>query len=448
MGIAAVVAAVGVAASVVAAAGAHEPDGHTNAPAAAVAVDAAANMTIANATTISGTYKLATFFEPSLGVSPSEPCHDKTTLVATASSSSGVLVVPYSQLAEDGRRCSGNGRIVLFGGAGVLNGSTKGETAGVEPPLTQAQSDALAQLQGNAVALAAAEDLPDEAVRVGLYTEDARVCQTGGTSQTLSGITLVVAYTHPVARRRGVAGRTLLLPSGTVWMTFTPAGDAGLLTQPVCIYQRTGDPELPPFSSGGGDDVCFPADATVQRRDGARVPLSAVSIGDELRVAAGAGDASWSRVYMFSHRVMAGARPFVELTTASGAALTATSSHLVYASGALVPAGSVAIGDALEVVDAATGEAVSSPVVATRMVGRTGLVNPHTLHGDIIVDGVRASTWTTTVDPAVASALLAPARAVWRLGGVDLSKGVLEGGDGEDRIRRLARLLPRWKATA
>lgn len=62
-------------------------------------------------------------------------------------------------------------------------------------------------------------------------------------------------------------------------------------------------------------------------------------VGDELRVAAGAVDAAWSHVYMLSHRLVHGGRPFVELTTPSGAALTATASHLVYASGALVPAG-------------------------------------------------------------------------------------------------------------
>lgn len=94
-----------------------------------------------------------------------------------------------------------------------------------------------------------------------------------------------------------------------------------------------------------------------QRRDGAVVPQPAVVVGDELRVAAGADDAAWSRVHMSSKRVVHGGRPFVELTTTSGAALTATASHL--ASGALVPAGDMAVGDALEVVDAATSEAVS-----------------------------------------------------------------------------------------
>lgn len=441
MGIAGVVLAVAVALSVAVAASAHGPEGHA-APAAAGSV---LGLTVANATAISGSYRLNSVVAPSLGVSDSEPCHNTTAFIASTAPS-GALIVPYDQLAEDGLRCSGDGRIVLLG-PGVLNG-TANVTTDVTPPLTQSQVNALARLRDNAVALALVENLPDSAIRVGLYTEDTRVCRTGGDSRMVSAVTLVVAFTSPAARRVGVAGRTVDLPSGAVWVTFTPGGDAGLLTQPVCIFQRTGDPALPVPSSGGGDDVCFPADATVQRRDGAVVPLSAVAIGDELRVAPGAGDAAWSRVYMFSHRLMHGGRPFVELTTASGAALTATASHLVYASGALVPAGAVAVGDALEVVDAATGEAVSSPVVAIRTVVRAGLVNPHTLDGDLVVDGVRSSTWTTAVDPKVASALLAPARAAWRLGGVDPSGGMLEGAGRAEGLRRLARLLPRWTATA
>lgn len=442
MGITAVVLAVAVAIAAAApAAVAHGPGGH----AARAAAGSVLGLTAANATTISGAYRLDSVVEPALGVSESELCHQTTSFVASASST-GALIVPYSELAEDGLRCSGEGRIVLLG-RGVLNG-TANVTAGVAPPLSPQQVAALGQLEGNPLALALVENLNDTAVRVGLYTEETRVCRTGGDSRMVSGVTLVVAFTSTAARRVGVKGRTVPLPSGTVWVTFTPGGQAGLLTQPVCIFQRTGEAVLPALSAAEDDDVCFPADATVQRRDGAVVPLSAVAVGDELRVAAGAGAEAWSRVYMFSHRLLGGDRPFVQLTTASGAVLTATASHLVYASGALVPAGVVAVGDALEVVDAATGQAVSSPVVAARRVVRAGLVNPHTLHGDLVVDGVRASTWTTAVAPGVASALLAPARAVWRLGGVDPSGGVLEGGGRGEGLRRLARLLPRWTATA
>jgi hypothetical protein len=39
-----------------------------------------------------------------------------------------------------------------------------------------------------------------------------------------------------------------------------------------------------------------------------------------------------------------------------------------------------------------------------------GLYNPHTMHGDIVVDGVHTSTYTDSVAPALAHALLWPVR--------------------------------------
>ena len=47
-----------------------------------------------------------------------------------------------------------------------------------------------------------------------------------------------------------------------------------------------------------------------------------------------------------------------------------------------------------------------------------GLYNLQTLHGDVVVGGLRASTYTTAVDPAVAHRLLWPLRAVFEAVGV------------------------------
>ena len=45
-----------------------------------------------------------------------------------------------------------------------------------------------------------------------------------------------------------------------------------------------------------------------------------------------------------------------------------------------------------------------------------GLYNPHTLHGDVVVDGVLTSTYTGVVHPALAHALLAPLRQLYSAG--------------------------------
>lgn len=111
--------------------------------------------------------------------------------------------------------------------------------------------------------------------------------------------------------------------------------------------------------------------------------------------------------------------PFVRLKTAAGAVLTASPAHYVYVVGAgpagsatvdgrgwrLVRAAEVRRGDVLPLAAGAV-----SAVVGRSLVELPGLYNPHTLDGDIVVDGVVVSTWTAAVPPAVASAALAPLR--------------------------------------
>jgi len=127
------------------------------------------------------------------------------------------------------------------------------------------------------------------------------------------------------------------------------------------------DESPPPLDED--DSVCFPADATVELADGRTVPMADVALGDRVRVSATA----YSPVFLFTHRVRGGRRPFVRLTTAAGASLTATAGHYVYANGRLTAAGAVRVGDRLETVgDAAT----CTVVTATARVVGTGLYNP------------------------------------------------------------------------
>jgi len=166
------------------------------------------------------------------------------------------------------------------------------------------------------------------------------------------------------------------------------------------------------------DPVCFPGAASVRLADGSTVAMRDVATGDA--VATGAG--TTSEVFMWSHRLTAGTFPFVRLTTASGATLTASAGHLIYASGALVRAGSVAVGATLERLPTADGAcaasgAVADAVVAVDAVTAEGLYAPAVLDGiDMVVDGFRVSTLTTAVAPGAAAALLAPLRWAYRAG--------------------------------
>lgn len=194
-----------------------------------------------------------------------------------------------------------------------------------------------------------------------------------------------------------------------------------------------GDPiETPEESSDMEDSVCFPGDATVELDDGRHIRMADLAVGDRVRVSATA----FSPVFLFTHKLPTGAHTFVRLSTASGASLRLTAGHYVYANGRLTAAAAVRVGDALERSGPNPGCDV---VTATDRVVGTGLYNPQTLAGDIVVDGLRASTYTTAVEPTVASALLSPLRALYRATG--RSTAILDGGSA-----RLAALLPRGAA--
>jgi hypothetical protein len=162
---------------------------------------------------------------------------------------------------------------------------------------------------------------------------------------------------------------------------------------------------------------------------GATARMDTLKVGDRVHVGGGV----FSDVFMFTHKVAGHAGPFVEIRTASGAVLRATSGHFIYVNGRLSSAGAVAIGDAVEL-----GRGGPDRVTSVSVVSSAGLYNPQTVHGDVVVDGVRASTYTTAVAPGLAHACLAPLRAAY--GMLGWSTGALDGGS------TLTGLLPSGRA--
>lgn len=101
------------------------------------------------------------------------------------------------------------------------------------------------------------------------------------------------------------------------------------------------------------------------------------------------------------------------ITTASDHQLALSPKHYVIVAPdqQLVQARRVRLGQLVHLADGTT-----SPVVAKTVERRTGLFNPHTLDGTIVVDGVLASCYTGSVEPATAHALLWPLRILRILG--------------------------------
>lgn len=199
-------------------------------------------------------------------------------------------------------------------------------------------------------------------------------------------------------RLNRVENVSALVP-GTNYMIYAEPGGKR------CAYRSTAKPKTRPKRRR----VCFPADAVVQIEGGKTKRMDEVSIGDSVLVA----PATYSQVFMFTHRDADLDAEFVHLRLKCGAAVQLTPGHYIYAGSRLIAARDVQIGDALMLDDGST-----SNVVSTTRVEKQGIFNPQTLHGNIVVNGVVASTFTELIEPSVAHCLLAPLRSLFMLLGV------------------------------
>jgi hypothetical protein len=151
---------------------------------------------------------------------------------------------------------------------------------------------------------------------------------------------------------------------------------------------------------------CFPATATVELSNGQIKFMDAVKIGDNVRV----GPSEFSEVYLFTSEMSETTSKFAKIA-ADGAEILMTYNHYLYVNGVLATAGDVKTGDVIQLANGTT-----SSVSEVSGAWAPGLYNPHTLHGDIIVNGVKTSTYTNAVHPKLAHALLSPLRTMYSAG--------------------------------
>jgi hypothetical protein len=193
---------------------------------------------------------------------------------------------------------------------------------------------------------------------------------------------------------------------------------------------------------------CFPANATVLLHDGSRKTMAELQVGDTVHVGRGA----FSQVFMFSHRIAAADSKtlFVSITATPDSAETSpakpssqgplllSADHYLYANDALVAASTVKVGDQLE-----SGSGAPLRVTHVERVWGSGLYNPHTMTGDIVVDDIKTSCYTTAVHPTLAHAALWPVRTLYSAG-VDIVNHAFDNGseliasvmpDGPKRIQ-------------
>jgi hypothetical protein len=154
--------------------------------------------------------------------------------------------------------------------------------------------------------------------------------------------------------------------------------------------------------------ACFPADAEVLTAGNEVKQMGQLTVGDKVHV----GRSQFDDVFLFTTEMEATTSKFVSLATAATEKpLRLTSGHYLYVNGELAQASDVKVGDMLTL---ANGNKAAVTEVSTAWA--PGLYNPHTLNGDIVVDGVLTSTYTDAVNPTLAHALLLPLRQMYAAG--------------------------------
>lgn len=114
---------------------------------------------------------------------------------------------------------------------------------------------------------------------------------------------------------------------------------------------------------------------------------------------------------MFSHRLSAAKAEFIQIKTVDGYMLALTANHYLYVNGALAVASTVKVDDKLT-----TRNGSSTAVASVGLVWDQGLYNPHTMDGNVVVNGILTSTYTSDVAPSLAHAALWPIRMLHSLG--------------------------------
>jgi Hint module len=168
---------------------------------------------------------------------------------------------------------------------------------------------------------------------------------------------------------------------------------------------------IPPVDKVTSAAKCFPSHATVLLESGAVKRMDEVAIGNRVLVDVN----RYSEVFVFTHKAPEAVSDFVRLESCCGEVVQASRDRSAPTAVWLRKA---RCASATPPPRRLVRPSVSCPCRASRA---RGLFDPQTLDGDIVVDGLLASTYTTTVEPVLAHAALAPTRLFYQVFGVATS---------------------------
>lgn len=197
------------------------------------------------------------------------------------------------------------------------------------------------------------------------------------------------------------------LPPATPVLSASPSASAPSVALPPTGSTGGGGPAVNSVDSVSARPACFPATARVLLADGSSLAMVGLRVGARVQTEY-TKDAF---VLGFSHSWVTARTYMVGIRTISNRTAVASEGHwIVMAEGKMKRMRDVDAGDV--VVDVKHGK---TRVIATWREWTTGVFNPHTDDGTIVVDGLVFSTYTDAVgNVAAGHAVMAPVRAAVR----------------------------------
>jgi len=130
---------------------------------------------------------------------------------------------------------------------------------------------------------------------------------------------------------------------------------------------------------------CLPSIARVQRSTGEIIAVAELKIGDTIMI----NDENASQIFLLKQNDEASTNeqhPFLKLYTGDGD-LHVSAAHFIYINGVVELAGSALVGDSLMLQNGS-----ASTIVMIEELDLPGSYSPHTLDGNMVVDGFRTKT--------------------------------------------------------
>lgn len=155
---------------------------------------------------------------------------------------------------------------------------------------------------------------------------------------------------------------------------------------------------------------CFPGTCEVLKRPGIKLPISLLKVGDEILVYDSDGKLKYERVYLLSHANPNACAMYIQILTQRGKSLLISPGHFLPI-GSLknnVPAQDAVVDETIFSVTC--GTLTQDIVISVSYKMCKGVFCPMTMNGNIVVNDVAASCFTTFINPTWGHAFLCPVR--------------------------------------